>query len=288
MPSGLNKAIKAMKVPSSKPLSKRPALILSERLEEFFASGVEFVVETEDEADLLVELMSPSPNQVRHSRFGASSRGNCPRRQIFAYLGMPRAVLMDGRLANIFIDGKLRHIKWQLILYKLGLVDTTWPQGQNLPDGIETKFTIPAFRLSVSLDASLISSNYFVEVKGMWNYKDTMTEINHKHNLQMHTCMMAARVDTAIYIPEEKGSNDWREVVVHRDEAIIQEVKRELNILNEAVDDEVLPPVKTMCKKKLDEYNQCEFSAWCLAHESAGDPWPKNGQWAAVSIGKGK
>lgn len=288
MSSGLNKLVKQRKrVVTSQPITKRPPLIITDPMEAFFMTNDELVVETQDEEDLWVELMRPSPNQVRHGRFGASSRGQCARRQVFKFLGMPGAKIADPRLMNIFWDGKLRHMKWQLIWYKLGLVSTTWPFEQALPDGIEAKFVVEPYRLSVSLDGYL-DGEYFIEAKGMYNYSGTMTDIDHKHKLQMHTCMIASRTDKAIYLAEEKGSNNWREIVVYRDEAIIAEVKKELNELNEAVDDEELPPVKTLCRKKMGEYKECEFAAHCMEHERMGDPWPEQGQWAHLPVPRRK
>lgn len=246
----------------------RPDLIVTPRLEAYLEETPELVLRTPEEAELFVKLLMPSPNAVRAGRFGASSRGTCKRRQVFGFLGMPVARLMDPVLQNIFNDGKFRHIRWQLQMLQAGVASR-----------VEHRFKMTRYRLKVSLDASQRSEGYFIEVKGMRSYAQTMTTVDEKHNLQIHTCMLASGFDTAVYIAEEKGTNDWREVVIKRDEDVIAKVKKELRALNLAVDNKELPPVKNECRKKLGEYKSCPYAALCMHHEAAGDNWPEDGKW---------
>lgn len=249
-------------------IKKRPSLIVTPIIEAYLERTPELTLNTPEEEALFLKLMRPSPNSERAGRFGASSRGTCKRRQVFGFLGMMPAKLIDPRLQLIFWDGKLRHIRWQLMLLQSGAATK-----------VEHRWRIDKYRLKVSLDASHVDRGYFVEVKGMYSYAATMTEINPHHNLQMHTCMLASGTDTAIYIPEEKGSQEWREIVVHRDEDTIKKVKRELIALNQAVDYQELPDVKNECRKKVGEYKSCPYAILCLEHEKAGDNWPVNRQW---------
>lgn len=248
-------------------IKERPDLIITPRLEDWLEATPELVLRPEDE-QLFLTLLRPSPNAVRAGRFGASSRGTCKRRQVFGFLGMPTTKIMDPQLQNIFNDGKFRHIRWQLMLLQAGLINR-----------VEHRFKLTRYRLKVSLDGSKKDEGYFVEVKGMRSYTSTMTTVDEKHLKQIHTCMLASGIDTCVYIPEEKGTNDWREVVIHRDEEIMAGVKKELRSLNLAVDNRELPPVKTECRKKMGEYKQCPYAALCLHHEAAGDDWPEDGKW---------
>lgn len=251
-------------------IKKRPSLIITPRLEEWLTNNPELALRPQDE-EVFLNLLRPSPNQIRTGRFGASSRGTCKRRQVFGYLGMPVAKIRDPQLQAIFNDGKFRHIRWQLTLLQAGLIDR-----------VEHRFRMTKYKLKVSLDGSKRDDGYFVEVKGMRSYASTMTDVDKHHNLQIHTCMLASGIDTAVYIPEEKGTNDWREIVIHRDEKVIEQVRRELKSLNRSVDNMELPDVKNECYKKVGEYKSCPYAVLCLQHEAAGDPWPLNGKWAGL------
>lgn len=233
------------------------------------------IVNDEDMA-LAVRLLEASKrNNIRHGRFGASSRGRCPRAQIYAFLGLPAGRIIDPKLQGIFNDGTFRHIRWQLALMKAGIATD-----------VEVPFAVPSWRVSTSLDAENDQYPWMFELKGWGGGKSIATlknaeNIPHEHILQMNTCMWAVGWDTAIYVAESKGTNDWAEVVVKRDERIIDDIKWELDYLNECVEDKEVPPIKPDCRrKKGQEYKDCPYAANCIDHHTEGSPWAETvGVW---------
>lgn len=256
-------------------IKKREKLLVTPGIEDWLASpaGALLGLETEEDFALLRRLaLASKDNSKRSGRFGASARGTCQRRQIFAFLGMPVSSMMDSRLQNIFNDGTFRHIRWQLMGMKAGVFTD-----------VEVRLGLPDWRLGISMDAIDDRVPYVFELKGTSMNISSMrhTEnIPYPHVLQTHTYMFATGWDLAIYLPESKSSQDWQEVHVRRDEKVIREVKRELNQLNGAVDDEILPTIQPECSKKKGDYKQCPYARQCLAQEAKGDPWPDDGQWA--------
>lgn len=254
-------------------ITKQETGIITARMERYFEECPELEVRTQEEVDLLVRLMSPSQNSIRHGRFGASSRGTCERRQVFSYLGMPSARLPDPRLKNIFWDGKLRHIKWQLMGLQAGVFTH-----------VEHPVSIPEWRSTISLDALNDDEGWLFELKGSSNFLGTM-EVPYNHLLQIHTYFLFTGWDTCVYVIEDKRTQEWREIVVRKDHLIMGKVERELERLNTAVEEEALPEIKDECYRKKGEYRDCPYAAQCLRHEDHGDPWPGDGREWSSGVG---
>lgn len=209
----------------------------------------------------MLGVMRSTANNKRSGRFGASSRGTCLRRQVFAFLGMPQDGLGDWRLHNVFFDGHMRHLKWQLLGLDAGIFTD-----------VEVQYKIPEMRLSVSLDAENHPEGWMFELKGAFSIPRLVPE---NHNLQVHTCMLASGFERASYLVEDKKTQDFYEWVIHRDEAVIQQVVDELGVLNESVDKEELPKVLPECKRQQGAYKTCPYAADCLGQKH----WPEDGEW---------
>ena len=276
-----------MGVVKNRIVRRESKLIITPQLEAWLETdGWNLGVTEPEDLELAAKLLMQSKdNAKRDGRFGASSRGMCQRRQIYSFLGLPGARGIDAGLQNIFNDGTFRHIRWQLMLKKAGIVTD-----------VEVPFQVPEWRVATSLDAENDNDGWMFELKGVGGFKSisdikNQEDIMHYHLLQMHTCLWAIGWDKAIYIAEAKGTNTWVEVIVHRDERIINEVIRELEQLNTAVEDERIPPVQEDCKRKSGDYKYCPYAARCLKHHSQGSPWPENQEWpsregTSVQVGK--
>lgn len=256
--------------------ARRGGLVVTPLLEDWLQSkaGDKMGVEDDDDLALASRLLAASQdNSKRDGRFGASSRGTCHRAQIYGFLGLPRAQVIGYQLQNIFNDGTFRHIRWQLMLMKAGIVTD-----------VEVPFKVPDWRLSTSLDAENDAHPWLLELKGVGGGKSithvkNVEDIPQAHMLQMHTMLFATGWPLAIYIQEAKATNGWTEVLVPRDEAIINEVRVELDILNTAVEDKTIPHIQEACKRKQGDYKQCPYGALCLRHHSQDSPWLDNGRW---------
>lgn len=251
MPSNVIRAVKNIKA------REQRELILTPRVDDYLSSHPNGIALSEPVAERIKQLMVSTDNHSREARFGASSRGTCERKQVFTYLGLPQTgSLMPPSLINLFNDGTWRHMRWQ---------------GMGLEAGwfteVEVQTTVPEYRLGVSADAMNDEECWGFELKGTSALGSVIRDgIPPKHNLQMHTMMLAFDFDTWIYMAECKFTQSFYEVVVHRDEKVIQEVKDELNRLNDAVEDEALPPpLQACCKHQGSEWAECPYAGFCLS-----------------------
>lgn len=211
-------------------------------------------------------------NNDRTARFGASGRGTCPRRQVFGFLGMPVHQVLSPVTVNLFADGKFRHIKWQIMGMQAGVFTH-----------VEYPAVLKKYNLKVSMDALNADESWFFELKGDRNIGRLLgTSIPEGHLLQIHTCMLVTGWDKAVYVMEDKGTQEWREFVVRKDPIIMRRVKEELELLNDAITYQRLPRVLPECQKKTGPYRTCPYGSRCLDQQDIyGDEWPTPGEWPA-------
>lgn len=244
------------------------ALIITPRLDRWLMEHPEGV--TPDPEALNGLLRRAGSNNDRANRFGASSRGTCLRAQVFSYIGWRQNRGADPVLQNIFNDGTWRHLRWQLMGLQAGLFTD-----------IEVPYSLPQWNLKVSLDGENRNEGWGFELKGTSNMSGLVTNgISQGHLLQVHTCMLASELDTFVYVAEDKRSQEWREIVVRRDEKVIRQVKQELTKLNDAIDRRRLPAIQKECERGQGPiFKGCPYADRCLGQ----DEWPgQEGQQEVV------
>lgn len=242
----------------------------------FLMENPEGVIWDEDGYALFREIVERSKGNMaadRANRWGASSRGKCLRKQVFTFLGMPGGRILEPETANLFNDGKWRHLRWQMMLVQSGAAThAEWPVAK------------PSLRIKCSIDAVNADEQYLIELKGDRNMARLLSEgVPEDHNLQMHTMMLATGWDEFVYVMEDKASNDWREFLIRKDPAILARVRDELEILNEHVERRVLPSILPACASKEGPYRTCDYAAQCLSrHNQVGNQWPdRPGDWTS-------
>ena len=257
----LGRAIKGIK--------KAGTLLVSPRMEAFLRAYPDGARWDDDTYALIREITEAwKANDDRSGRFGASSRGTCHRRQVFGFLGMHTYEVMSPEKQNLFNDGKWRHMRWQVLGVESGaLTHVEYPYGSK------------TWRVSGRMDGLNSYEAFGFEAKGDRRMVRTLDALPEDHMLQVHTMMLATGWDTFSYLIEDKSTNDWREVVVRRDKRLIVEVKKELQILNEHVEDRILPEVLPACAKKEGPYRTCPFAKQCLKRHQQGDHWPADRDW---------
>lgn len=235
----------------------------------------------------LVERLLSSPNSDRSARFGASGRGSCLRKQVFDFIGMPPLLTHDSVLQNLFNDGTWRHIRWQLMGLLAGVfANDAWDVpagkfGDPMEAPVEVVHTLPEYHTKVSCDGENSIEGYGFELKGHGWYGNVVANgVPPKHLFQVHTYFIATGYDRFIYVAEDKRSNDWKEIVVRPDKAILQQTKDELNALSDAVEDQQLPAILTACRgEKGEDYKGCPYRGTerCLAQHQ----WPASRAWGS-------
>lgn len=241
---------------------KKNELLITPRVTEFLIKNPNMIISDEN-AEVLRTIVTDNSNSVRHGRFGASSRGTCLRQQIFKYLGMPGKAGLDPILHNIFLDGTWRHIRWQMMGLEAGFFTH-----------VEVPAAKPKLRLSISIDALNQDEEWLFELKGASRMPN---EVPEKHLLQIGTYFLVTGYEKAVYLVEDKRSQDWKEWVVYRDPKIMKSVEEELDALNEAVEHRKLPAaLPGAASGKEGECKTCPFQPWC--HQQ-GSRYPGDGQW---------
>ncbi len=255
VPSSFIKIIKDLKANDT---------ILTGRLTQYLMASNGNLVLSDDVADIMHGLMTDGGNHDRSGRFGSSTRGDCYRAQVFAYLGMPGTKhRQDPVQNNLFLDGTWRHLRWQATLLMAGLITEA-----------EFKYTMAKYRLGGALDAVNEDEDWIFELKGWYAIP---SEPPLKHLLQVHTYMLGSGIKTCVYIGEHKQSQDWKEWVIKWDPTIGRQVKDELNALNEAVEERELPKAYDQAKHgKKEPCNDCPYQERCWDQK---DRWPTDSTW---------
>lgn len=239
--SALTRAIKAIK--------NQEEQLVTPRLIDYLAKNPNVAYDA-PVADRIRDLISSSANFSREARFGASTRGDCLRRQVFAYLGEPQARTYDYLLSNIYHDGTWRHLRWQAMGLQMGLFTD-----------IETQFVKGSFR--ISMDAVNEDEGWLFELKGAFMIPDAIPE---KHLMQIHTYFEVSGYDTCSYVVEDKKTQNWREWVVHPIPAYTRAVREEMDDLERAIDTGEVPPVLPACKRHEGPFIKCPYADTCLGH----------------------
>ena len=228
--------------------------ILSPRVLNWLHDNSSFTVPPEHESEL-IRITTDSSNSVRHGRFGASSRGDCYRQQVFKFLGVDGIGHSDPVLSNIFLDGTWRHVRWQM----MGLANGWFTD-------VEVRRSLPELRLVVSADALNTDEGWGFELKGTSQLSSIIRNgVPEKHLLQIHTMMMVFDIDTWVYMAEDKSRQEIHEVVIYRDDQLAQSVKDEISELNSSIESRELPEVLPACKGSDGRlFRGCPFRDVCI------------------------
>ena len=248
-----------------KTIKKAETLLVTPKVIDFLARHPDGVVWDEEAYAMWRWLTQKAMgNDDRSGRFGASSRGDCHRLQIFNFLGMPAGKVLSPENANLFNDGKWRHLRWQMMAWQAGALTH-----------LEHPYEMKSLRVSGSMDGLNSYHSFGFELKGDRNWARLMDGVPDKHDLQIHTMMLATGWDTFSYLVENKETQDWREIVVHRDPKTIGLVRAELEELNEYIEDHRLPAILPACAAKEGPYRSCPFAKQCLRRrDEFGNHWP--------------
>lgn len=212
----------------------------------------------EAERDHIQDIMTRPP-RIRAWSWSASAAGTCPRKRQFDYLGMPRLRPTEKGM-NIFANGDYMHIRHQAFGLVAGYVD-----------GIEVPVALPQYNLLGTMDGTLVNGNG-LELKSIntRGFSEVMSfGPKPDHVMQMHSYMLASGLEAFHVVYEDKDKQHLKEILVRRDEKIINAVREELETLNEATNERRLLPMLQECINEKGAYNWCDYRAVC-----EGASWP--------------
>lgn len=260
----LGKRIKAIKRSEANPHLVTP------KIEDFLMRHPDGVIWDDEAHEIFRGLVKKTfgSNSQRQGRFGASGRGKCHRAQIWKFIGMPERVIIDPQTLNLFNDGKWRHMRWQMMLLQAGVathVEHPLPR-------------LDKYRLTSSTDALNADDKWLFELKGdrrLTRLLDKEGGVDENHNLQIQTMLLMTGWDTCVYLVEDKSTQEWREIVIHRDPVVIKQVKQELEELNDHVESHTIPEPLPACQAKEGPYRTCPFAKPCIQRWEKGNRyWP--------------
>jgi len=217
------------------------------------------VVETVEDAQLLLELAKSQGSRSR--AFHASALMGCPRKQLYDFTddtpSMNRA-----RLQNIFNDGTWRHMRWQLMLMKAGLLEA-----------VEVPVRLPEHNLTGHMDGEGLDEGgdrWMFELKGT---SKSLSAIERdgampQHIEQVSVYLWATGIPKAVIVYENKASQEWSEVVVHLDPSTSDRIEAKLKLLNAHLERDTKPPMLEPCARGdfSDAYgHDCRWAAQCSA-----------------------
>lgn len=255
-------------------IKKAETLYITPKVEAFLRDVPDGVVWTDEAYETWRSLTQRAMgNDVRSGRFGASSRGMCLRRQVFAFLGMPSYRMIDSEVQNLFNDGKWRHLRWQMMALQAGAITHA-----------EMPYRMDDLRVSGSMDGYNDQVPFGMELKGDRNWARSLDGVPEAHLLQTHTMMLATGMDVFAYVIESKSDQTWREILVRRDKKTMKRVVRELEELNENVEAKKIPGILPACQQKSGPFRSCPFAKQCLAQEE----WPEAGKWTGTAVPRRK
>lgn len=231
----------------------------------------------EDIAQLIYEQLVTKPRD-RSRSFSASSAGDCYRAQELGFLGIPQVGAIDPRLANIFNDGKWRHLRWQAMLLHAGLIEAIevphWWRRMLSRGTLDGKGTVSddhprtAIR-GMEFGFELKGTNPFTYAKAVKQEKDIMA----KHKRQIARYLLMTGYDLWVTIYENKATNEWFEWVEFPDDEYMDEQRQELQELVDAIQSRKLHDMLPQCKIRQGAFHDCGFGG------TPSGPCPKAGDW---------
>jgi len=254
--------------------------IVTPRLNQYLLSG------RYDEAlpQWIVDFIDNELTKPRYSakgRFRASSAGSCERYQHLRYLGVTSDKPIDPRLANIFSDGKWRHLRWQAMLLHSGIL--LRPE-----EGLDW----PARRAWATMDGiGIVPDNhpktawrgkeFGFELKGAnpFGYKQDVKvndEAKETHLDQVHRAFLAGGFDLYVMIYENKSNQEWHEWVFEPDQERLASQSAELDRLNAGVTEQRLAKMLPDCAARTGYtfHHGCPFGTRTGACVRAKIGWP--------------
>lgn len=247
-------------------------LLVTPRLDTWLARNPNMDPSTET-VEIVLRGELATPQRDRRMTFSASSRGACRRAQVFEFTDLPSVARSNPDLHAKFHDGTFRHMRWQLWLIESGILDEVEVSAQE--DQLWLTGTIDGIGLTPDHLIGDYGPRFGWELKGCnsRSFRFVLDQgPNESHLLQIHAYfLLRPDLETWSLVYESKDTNEWKEFVVRRDQAYLDQVRREIQDLQSYVLSQDLPPILPDCKRKQGPYKTCPFAHACLeTHE-----WPK-------------
>ena len=195
----------------------------------------------------------------RRGSVSASSLGKCQRRQQFTFMGMPE-MPYSAKTSSIFVNGTFMHLRWQMA---------------GLTEGFLAQAEVPvpkdnAYRLSGTMDGVLHEGS-ILELKSTNSYGFSRVLLwgpLFGHEEQGATYLLATGAEKVVFVYENKDTQEFKEIVKHRDELPLETIIMAVERLWEAIDRKVLAPPLDAVYEPKQPCSTCQFRDVCLTVET--------------------
>jgi len=248
--------------------SAKPSILKSKVFDYLVENADTLDQHSDEDLRFLTALMSRGTERNAEV-FSPSGATNCKREQIITKSGFGKAKITDPHLLNIFEDGKWRHLRWQYIFYRMGIlhaveVFTTLGNGHygGTPDSIVELVNDPYAYLKY-----LLETLYGVEIKGanasVWiEVNRSGKPLNH-HMVQAQVYMAINNIGKWIFWYENKNTNEICEIVVDYDPKIAAHYLKRRNYMNKFLRLKGFPKEECNVMSKERKYTQCPQRRAC-------------------------
>jgi hypothetical protein len=195
-------------------------------------------------------------SRSRNTLFRSSGLGACERHNLYKANKIKGIDTISSDLANIFATGNFLHLKWQM----MGLTEGWLEVAEHPVESKEHSF-------GGTLDGILHDGSLFefktINPRGFSNVCEYGPKKD--HILQAHGYMWLADLPAVSFVYEDKGSGDWREFRMKRDDEKIDEVRAIVRRMERHHREETLPePLSKCIDKEGWQYRSCQFRNICL------------------------
>ena len=233
----------------------RPGLVVSPRHDKWMEQNSNPTY-TQEALDFGREQLAlQAKPRDRRGTYSASSLNTCKRKQQFTFIGLPE-LAYNAKTAGIFQNGTFMHIRWQMA----GLTEG-WMARAEVPvpkndlglsgtiDGISDESDV--------IELKSIHTNGFSNVATFGAKED--------HIYQAGTYVACTDAERAIFIYEDKNTQEYKEIVLKRSELPIAEITENAQRLWDATDKRKLHEPLSSCEDREGwRYTGCPFRAQCL------------------------
>lgn len=217
----------------------------------------------------IMEVMGDTSRRTDKKRrfsWSASSAGQCMRRRMFQFLGMPVIGKPEPRLRRVFLNGTWVHLRYQAMFMTAEIIDNievtirrkSWRARCTMDGmGVATQGRYDGaefgFELKSTSDWSFASQS-IASLSGASKYFE-------KTRAQVDFEFMLSGFDLFVILNENKNNQEVEEWVLVRDEDRVDAVRKDLDELNQRLDKMVLHPKLEECKKRLKngEFYRCPY-----------------------------
>jgi len=208
--------------------------------------------------ELINQFYKDSFKERDRKYFYITDAGKCPRAVYFRFKKVPRKE-PEPRVLRIFDMGDYTHMRLMSVLFSLGIVRA-----------VEIKTPSPEL-VHGRADAIIGSEDgkpIVVELKSSSGYKfDKLTEPEPDHLKQIQLYMHYFKIPQGILLYENKNTQELKEFIVKYDLEFAQKTIKELEVLKEHIEKDVVPPIPKVIEDWRCRY--CEYQKECQRTEKS-------------------